>query len=177
MRANYLLYGLLSVILIFGAGCSKPYTITDYLLEPIQDPATCGIEYIEVAYPIESGKEMPSMGDMEKFRHYIWQELASKNIFAEVAHDYPNPKYLVIGTILDYKKGSGAVRYLVGWGVGDAKLLVKIELIDIKKNQIAFSGQFEGKVSDWGESGDKIFRQAAQNFAKELAKNALALRR
>lgn len=65
----------------------------------------------------------------------------------------------------------------MGWGVGDAKLIVKIELIDIKNNQIAFSGQFEGKVSDWGESGDKIFQQAARNFAKELAKNALALRR
>ena len=92
-----------------------------------------------------------------------------------MAYDEPDAQYVIEGSILQFKKGSGLVRALIGFGIGSAKVTTELKLIRRAKSpeeqdKVIFAGNFKQTVSDWLESGDKIFERVAKDFAKVLKK-------
>ena len=77
--------------------------------------------------------------------------------------------YEVTGAIMQYTKGSGFLRFMIGLGAGAAKVLTEMKVVEVATGEVVFAGNFEGVVSSWTEGGgDMMFRKVAQDFAKEL---------
>jgi len=74
------------------------------------------------------------------------------------------------GTVLEYTKGSGVVRYLIGFGAGKAAVTMELKLVSVSTGQVLFSGNFRQQVGSWTESGDECWERIAKEFAKELEK-------
>lgn len=164
------------ILIIFAAcllivgGCSKPYVITTELDRPLAKTAVFSIGQITDEFPDDfDAAKKPTVEDIERFKHLIQSQLAETELFGtEVGID--TAQYEVQGSILDYKKGSGAVRFLIGFGAGNAKVTTALRLVNKANNEVVFAGNFHGTVSSWGEKGNKVFDSAAKNFAKALKK-------
>jgi curli biogenesis system outer membrane secretion channel CsgG len=76
----------------------------------------------------------------------------------------------VTGSILEYKKGSGWLRFFIGFGAGNAVVNTELRLVDASSGKLLFSGNFKQKVSGWGETGDATWKRIAKDFAKALEK-------
>ena len=92
-----------------------------------------------------------------------------------MSYGEPDAEYIVEGSVLEFKKGSGLVRFLIGFGAGNAKVTTELRLIKRsqspeEQDEIIFAGNFKRSVSDWTESGDKTFENVAKDFAKALQK-------
>lgn len=152
-------------------GCSKPYIITEELAAPFNRAASCSIGDIIDALPFnfEAAKK-PTAENIEKFKGYLGEALQSKKIFGEVNADLTTAEYEVTGSILDYEKGSGFLRFLFGAWAGGSKVTVSLQLLKKGTKNVVFGGNFTGMVSSWMESGDKMFEHVAKNFAGKLNK-------
>ncbi|MBU8934374.1 MAG: DUF4410 domain-containing protein [candidate division Zixibacteria bacterium] len=161
---------LLGLLLVF-MGCTKPYKITHDLEAPIRPPSACTIGEITDGLPFDTKDEdKPTIEHIDMFRGYLEEELSKKEIFGTVGDLSADAQYRVEGTILEFKKGSGFVRFMIGFGLGSAILTVELRLIETESGITLFAGNFKRKISDWGESGDKTFENVAKDFAKELKK-------
>jgi hypothetical protein len=79
--------------------------------------------------------------------------------------------YEVRGRILEYERGSGFLRFMIGFGAGSAKVVTELSLIDRHDGRIVFSGNFEGLVTNWKESGAEIYKSVATDFRKAIKKS------
>ena len=175
-KAFALLTVILSGILLFS-GCTH-YKITQRLEQPIKKPSNCSIGEIEDKLPTDFDEDdKPALEHIEKFRDYLKTELEKKDIFQTVQLMNLELEYEVVGGILDFKKGSGFVRFLIGFGAGSAKLTIELKLKDRNTGEILFAGNFKQEVSSYLESGDMIFKRIAQDFAKELEKQIKKLQK
>jgi hypothetical protein len=171
---------LLAVILcgfLILFGCAN-YRITHKLEQPIKQPSNCSIGEIKDELPADFDEDdKPSLEHVEKFRDYLRIALIEKGIFRDVLLVNPESEYHVTGGILDFKKGSGVVRFFGLFGAGNAKLTATLRLEDRKTGEILFGGNFKQEVSSYMESGDMIFKRVAQDFAKELEKQLKKLKK
>ena len=162
--------------MLIDGGCAKNYRITHELEAPIDRIAIATIGEIVDMLPedFEEGKK-PTTEQIEAFKSHLTEQLRNREIFASVAYNEPDAQYVVEGSILQFKKGSGLVRALIGFGIGSAKVTTELRLIRRAKSpeeqdEVIFAGNFKQTVSDWIESGDKIFERVAKDFAKVLKK-------
>lgn len=161
----------LIISLVLLGGCTKRYTITCDLNEHFEPTSTCVIGSIVDELPIDTEEaKKPSAEDIAKFKNYLLEEIEKEDIITLLGQDADSTDYEIKGSILDYKKGSGAVRFFIGLGLGDAKCIVNMRLVDGSTGLTVFGGNFTATVSSWAESGDKIFRQISKDFTKELKK-------
>jgi len=109
------------------------------------------------------------MSDLDEFRSFLKEALEKKNIFLSSYETTGKPNYEITGNILEYKRGSGAVRVLIGFGLGNAKITIEMKLRNIATGEIAFAGNFKQSVSSGYESGLEMYRRVAKDFAKELS--------
>jgi hypothetical protein len=164
------LLAVLLVALVLVLGCAK-YKITQGLSEPLGTAPVCQIGQITESLPADLEPEnLPPMEDIDKFIVYLKEELDNKNIFQRVGQMEPNPTYEVTGNILSYNRGSGAVRFLIGFGLGSAKLTIEMKLRNTATGEVVFAGNFSQSVSSGYESGMVMYRRVAKDFAKELSK-------
>jgi len=160
-----------AILLLLVMGCAKKYVITTELSESINTENSCLIGEIGDKLPLDFDPEKkPTIEHIDKLKNYLVKELEKKDIFSAVGLSDPSPNYVVEGNILDFKEGSGALRFFIGFGAGNAKLTVELSLINKKTNEIIFGGNFKQTVSSGGESGDAAFKRVAQDFAKALEK-------
>ncbi len=169
---------LIVVLLIFCfVGCGKQYVVTQNVDEFISNVSICSVGGFTDDLPSDFPAEnKPTMEEIEKFRDIIVEELGKVEIFRYVEINSISSQYEVSGSILDFKKGSGFLRFLIGFGVGSAKLTVAMDLTDKKTNRIIFSGNFSRTISDWTTSGDDKYKYIARDFAKELKKQLKKIR-
>jgi hypothetical protein len=168
---NLIVLILISIVFIVFIGCSKPYVITrnlDYSIEPQQ---SCSIGNIVDELPVDfDAEDKPTAENIMQLKIKLEEYLAKKDIYEIIRLDFPDADFEVTGAILDYKKGSGFLRFLFGAWAGAARVTVALDLTDNYTGDIIFSGNFYGTVTQWTESGDMIFNQVALNFAKALKK-------
>jgi hypothetical protein len=166
---------LLCWLLIFF-NCAN-YKITHKLEQPINQPSNCSIGEIRDQLPADFDEDdKPSLEHIDKFKDYLRIALIEKGIFRDVLLMNPEFEYQVTGGILDFKKGSGFVRFLGLFGAGNAKVTATLRLEDRNTDEILFAGNFKQEVSSYMESGDKIFERVAKDFAKELSKQIKKLK-
>jgi len=170
-RSLPLVIGLSILMLLVISGCSKSYVITYDLEMPLAHPPTYVIGDIADELPLDMDEgNKPSIEDIDKLKGYLHEELAKRK---ELHLDPDGPEkatYVLVGSVVEYKKGSGVVRALFGFGLGSARATITLKLIDRETQEVVFGGNFNGSVSDWGEAGDKMFKRISKDFAKELEK-------
>ena len=160
---------------VLVAGCAKTYMITQPLAQPLVKPITFVIAEVKDELPTDMPAEKkPRAEDLQKLQRYLGEEIASRRIGQLVDSSGAEPTYEVQGSLLEYKRGSGAARFFIGFGVGRAHATVGLKLVDRKTGTQVFAGNFYGDVASWTQSGDQTFRTVSKNFAKELEKQMKA---
>lgn len=170
-RSLHLAVGLCALMLFLLSGCTKSYIITYDLEMPLEYMPTYAIGEItdELPLDMEEGKK-PSMDDIRKLKGYLHEELAKRKHLDLAPVEYADATYELVGSVIEYKKGSGVVRALIGFGLGSSYATITLKLVDIETNEVVFGGNFKGSVTDWKKSGDEMFKKISKNFAKELEK-------
>lgn len=161
---------LTMVVVLLASGCAKQYVITYDLAEPLESPARVQVGKIGDQLPSNVDEEdKPSAEDIGKFQRYLAEELSRLKTDIQVIQA-GDASYEVTGGIMEYTKGSGFLRFLIGFGAGSAKVLTELKVVEVATGDVVFAGNFEGSVTSWAEGGDEMFRKVARNFAKELEK-------
>lgn len=179
MRKSYLMFVCTMVFLtVLLTGCTKSYKIIQDLEAPLPDMAICTIGAIvdELPTDVEEDKK-PPLEDIEKFKHYLDEEITEAEILRMSDLGDPSAQYEIRGEILEYKRGSGTMRALFGALAGSAYVTVNLELVDKAANVVAFSGSFKGAVTHYSEAGDAMFLRVAKDFTKVLSKRLKKLRK
>ncbi len=166
------LFMLFSTALIFcGVTSCTPYKITLPLEKPINPPATCTLGEISDGLPMKMEESArPTLEEVNKLRAHLYNELNSVELFEMLADGDTSARYEVGGTIEHFKRGSGIARFLIGFGLGNAQLIVKLEMYDRLEKQYIFGGDFKAEVADWLTKGDEVFKRAGRDFARTFAK-------
>lgn len=166
---------LILALVVLGAacaagGCAKNYVVTTPLADPLAEPSRYVVGDITDQLSAElPADKRPTAEDILKFKRYIAEEIRNRGVeLIEAGED--DPRYEVTGSLLDFKRGSGAVRFFIGFGAGNAKVLTELKLVDRSTGQTVFAGNFEGVVASWGETGDKMFQAVARAFAWEITR-------
>jgi len=164
-----LLFGLIALLLLGLGGCAK-YKITTPLEQSLNTTASWRIGEIRDGLPSDMDPEdKPDEFNIMKLKNFLKEELEKRNLFQETGLA-SSDQLEVTGNILEYKKGSGLVRALIGFGIGNAVLTIELELRNRTTGKTLFAGNFKQTVSDWKESGEKCFKRVAKDFAKALEK-------
>jgi len=152
------------LVLVSLTGCAKQYVVTQPLETTGTQPFLLAIGEINDGLPLDTpSEEHPRPEELQKLSQYLRSELDKKDLLAANASTLQ-----VQGTLVTFKRGSGAVRFFVGFGLGTAKATVNLRVVDTATGAILFAGNFSGTVSSWAEAGDQMFRRVAKDFAKEL---------
>ncbi len=155
-------------LLVLVSGCSKRFIVTTPMEMPIETGRKCAIGTITDELPLDfDASSKPKEEDIEKLKMFLVAEINKKdalNAFLSLG----NSKYIIDGSILDFKKGSGLVRAFIGFGIGDAKITTNLRLRDRETGEILFGGNFTSRVSDYKISGEEIFKQVAKDFSNQL---------
>lgn len=167
---------LLAIALVLAvSGCSKPYVITTDLSDPLTDQSCVQIAEFRDLLPEDTDPDSrPTAEDVAKFKTYLAEEFAARRHLTMAVSDAGCP-YEVQGSLLSYTKGSGWMRFLVGFGAGDSKVVTELRMVDTRDGSTVFAGNFTGQVSSWADSGDKMFKMVSRDFTKQLEKRARAL--
>ena len=160
-----------AALLVMLVGCAT-YKVTTPLEQPIDSAASWRVGEIKDALPQDMDPEdRPETGDITLLAAYITSELQKKKFIQE--QGLPNASKLeVIGTLMEFKKGSKFLRILFG-GIssGNASLTVELQVRNIETSQILFAGNFKGTTQNSDETLDNCYKQVAKDFTKALEKN------
>ncbi len=160
-----------ALLMLASVGCSR-YAITTDLEEPLHAGTGMSIGAILDDLPADTPEEnKPTYENIDYFKEQLAEQIEKKDIFAGVLVGHDNPDYELTGSILEYKKGSGFMRFIFGMGIGAAKVTISLTLTDKKTGEIVFGGNYTGSVTSEFSKGDKMFENVAKDFAKSLDKS------
>ncbi|MDD5425152.1 MAG: DUF4410 domain-containing protein [candidate division Zixibacteria bacterium] len=153
------------------SGCGQRYAITHNLEETFPGSSTCKIGYILDELPGNfPDDKKPSMEDIDKFKGYLKDALLKAELFDMKDESGNLYDYEVNGRLIDYKKGSGFLRFMFGAWAGKAKVTVALKIVEKVNNTEIFAGNFTGEVTSEFESGLEMFKRVAKDFAAALKK-------
>jgi len=106
------------------------------------------------------------------------QPIAPDSAAGEIAPAQPlasqDRRLILNGTIVSFKKGNRAARYLAGFGAGESKLKVRFTLQDAETGAQVMSweqtGTFKGMFAPFGGSSGKAGHSEADSVIKGLIK-------
>jgi len=157
------------VVALLAVGCVKNYRVTQPLEQPLDRNYYCEMGAITDALPADFKEEdKPSTEFIEKLRSAIVNELSKTDFFPPINSNDSEEGYDIKGSILDFKKGSGFLRFLFGALAGSSKLTIELSLTDRASDSVIFAGNFTQTVSGWAEAGDATCKKVAKDFAKAL---------
>lgn len=178
MNSNrFLIVSAIIVTCLLFMGCTKPYNVLIELEQPLKPVSRCCIGEIEDMLPLDMAEEdKPSLEEITKFRNYIAEQLVKRDIFGFAFTEEQNCDYEVVGSLVEFQKGSGALRFLIGFGAGNAKMTTSLGLIDKSNDRTVFSASFSRSVSSGLESSSAMYKNIAKDFAKVLSKQMKKLK-
>jgi hypothetical protein len=167
------LYTILFCLISF-VGCVS-YRETTPLERPLNRSARWNVGEISLALPSDARvDEAPDEFQLAAFADRLREQIKKAEVF-NLPPDTGTGEVEVTGTIIDYGKGSGPLRFLFGVGSGTAYVTVEMQVRDRETGVVLFSGNFIGEVTHWAEKGDKSFDHVAQEFAQTLKRRQMAL--
>lgn len=168
MRSSFKILLAVFVPVLFIILSCTPYVVTTKLEKPLDTPSNCSIGVIIDELPDGMDIEnRPTLEEVDRLKDVLRGCLVEREVFSMIDS---GGEYEVRGSILEFRRGSGAVRFLIGFGAGNAKMVTSLELVDLRTEKVVFGGNFDAVVASGFESGDKIYRTIADNFAKALKK-------
>lgn len=167
-RITAVLFGLAITALCLS--CAKNYVIIDEMKGPFITPSVCNIGAITDELPADFPPEdKPTAESIAELKQALEEALEKEKIF-EAMESPSMPDYLLTGSILDYSKGSGFLRFMFGAFAGAAQVTISLKLIDTKRDEVVFGGNFKGAVTSWAEKGSQMYKNVSKDFAKALKK-------
>lgn len=160
----------LLLLMLVAGGCT-PYAVLTPLEKPMETPSKLTMGAITDRLPLDmEDQDKPTMEEIQKFKDLLFNELSKKEFIEMLEHNSPDARYEVNGEVIEYKRGSGALRFLVGFGAGNARILTTMSLIDKTSDEKVFSASFKAEIGDWMTKGDEMYNKIAKNFAKAVEK-------
>ena len=104
-----------------------------------------------VKFDIKTGVEFPEehlAGMMDEIVKELQELKKFGQVFraGEAQTDATVPTLRLEGTVTEFKKGSQAKRYLVGFGAGKTKVVAHVKFIDKATGSVVFEKDVDGKV-------------------------------
>ncbi len=134
-------------------------------------------EALEVAqFQVKPGVGFPA-DYLSKMNSDLVHEIGEKKKFKIVyGHDnppqpVPEARLRLEGEVIEFKPGSQAKRYFIGFGAGKTKVVAHVKFIDPATNQVVFEDNVDGKVLIGLFGGSSP--GATRGLAKEVAKVAV----
>jgi hypothetical protein len=156
--------GVVALVLLLasGVGAQKPNSENKNKYKDIEI----------MKFDVKQGVEFPEehLGGMMDEIVKELQELKKFNqVFraTESQTDSSAPTLRLEGTVIEYKKGSQAKRYLVGFGAGKTKVVAHVKFIDKATGNVVFEKDVDGKVV-LGFLGGKS-KTSLRDVGKEIA--------
>ena len=107
------------------------------------------------------------------------QQIIRKHQFRRVM-DFEDPKVpepefervlLLRGKIVEFTRGSQAMRYLVGFGAGKGKIVALCYFVDKESGEVIWERQVDGRVIGFGQPTEGGIQGLAREVAKRIRKN------
>jgi len=153
--------------LMLVSGCAT-YRVTHELERTIQR-GSCKVAPIADALPADlDDEDRPRVSEISNLLTSLEEELRGTGIFTSVEPFDDSSRYMLNATILTFKRGSGAMRFLIGFGAGNAKVTVDLKLTERESGDVIFAGNFSQEISNWTEEGHKMYGKIASDFANAL---------
>ena len=109
----------------------------------------------------------PTMENLVDFKTMLENELDKKDLIKITS--FPDAaQYRIEGSIVDYKKGSGFLRFMFGALAGSAGATVNLRVIDQASGTDVYSGNYKAQVTSWMQKGSDSFKQVSKDFAKQF---------
>ena len=161
----------IALTMILLVGCTKRYVITDELSEQLPIASTVSVGEIVDELPIDMEEEKkPTIEHIEAFKAHLAEQIEKKEVFSASGIGTNLSEYELRGSIISYKKGSGFMRFLIGFGAGNSEVTIALQLVNRSTDEVVFGGNFKGSVGSYFDKGDKMFETVAKEFAKALKK-------
>lgn len=162
--------------LAVGVGCTSQYAITHPIRIDANAPLILCVAPIELALPLDTlESQKPRPEEVLQLEHFIQADLVRTG-FTVRDRDSGRPvPFRVEGSILEFRRGAGVVRFFVGFGLGNAKTVARLKLVEASTGRVVFAGNFTGIVSGWSY-GEDALRRVASMFARELMREMQAAR-
>lgn len=129
---------------------------------------------IEVTrFDIQPGVEKFSADWLITMNEEIIKQLQETGKFKQILRegetpaDANAPMLKLVGTVTEYKPGSRAARYMVGFGAGKTKVKAHVKFLDKATNEVLFEDNVDGKVIMGIVGGESV--GATRGLAKEVA--------
>ncbi len=168
-----LVAGLIAII----AGCA-PYVITHDLEVMITNNQSCLIGQITDELPSDMAeKNKPTLENIEYLKMKLQKELDRIKVFSQVVADIGETNYEITGSILEYKKGNGFVRFISFGLAGGGKITIELKLINKDTDEVMFAGNYSRVVASYIESRNAMFSYVARDFANSLKKQVKNIRK
>jgi curli biogenesis system outer membrane secretion channel CsgG len=130
-------------------------------------------ECIEITrFDVKAGVELPKDWLITMTEELITQ-MKQTGKFKDICREGetptdPNaPAMKLVGTVIEYKQGNRAARYLIGFGAGKTVVKAHIKLIDRATGEVLFEDDVDGKVVMGVIGGESV--GATRGLAKEVA--------
>ena len=138
-------------------------------------PAKGSFQNIEVTrFAIKEGVENFSADWLITMTDEMVKQLQETRSFKEVLREGEHPAAAdastlkLAGTVTEFKAGSRAKRYLVGFGAGKTVIKAHVQWVDQANGNVVFEDDVDGKVIIGAIGGESI--GATRGLAKEVAK-------
>lgn len=139
---------------------------------PMEIPVILRIGAIIDELPADmSVEEKPTTEEIAKFKDLLYEELAFVEFISMTDKETVDAIYEVRGEIIDFRRGSGVLRFAVGFGLGNSRLVVALKLVNTTTGEIFFAGNFADEVSTWLAQSDRVYESVAFDFARALKKH------
>jgi len=121
-----------------------------------------GVQFPESYLTTLMGELVAQLQETKKFKQ------ASSEGVGQGAADVPTLR--LTGVVTEFKPGSRAKRYVIGFGAGKTKVVADIKFIDKATGEVLYQGSVDGKVIIGMFGGESV--GATRGLAKEVAKVA-----
>jgi hypothetical protein len=164
-RSYFILSVLMAGLLIASASAEDKAVKGKYL----------GIEVTK--FDVQEGIQFPAEFQVSLVEDLV-EELENMKKFKQVLRpgeqpsDASAPALKVTGIITEYKAGSRAKRYLVGFGAGKTKIVAQVKIADRATGDMLLERKMDGKVVMGAIGGNSM--GATKGLAKEVVKNIKA---
>ena len=154
----------LGIVLLFAgvAAAQKPIPANKDKYKDIEvkkfDIAS-GVEFPEEQLNTMMGEIVEELKHLKKFNQVF--------LGGDTQTEAGLPTLQLVGTVTEYKKGSQAKRYLVGFGAGKTKIKAHVKFIDRATGNLVFEKDVDGKVV-FGLFGGRS-KTSLRDVGKEIA--------
>lgn len=164
-------------VLAAGAGCSRQLVITQPFNVASEAPLILNVAPIGLALPLdtrESAKPRPE--ELLRLQQLIHAELMRASLTTAPDDRGRSVTYEVQGSIVAFKRGNGLVRFFGAFGLGTARTIAHLRIVELSTGQVVFAGNFVGVVAGWS-FGERALHQIARMFVGSFVREMQTNRR